>query len=99
MDFKVVWTDSAISDLKEICDYIARDKPNAAEKVGRGILEHVKLLETFPLIGPAYPQRSSGRIREIVNGNYRIFYEVVDQEKVVYLLRIWHGGRGEPILY
>jgi len=52
MDFKVIWSDSAINDLKEICDYIARDKPNAAEKVGRGILEHVKLLETFPLIGP-----------------------------------------------
>jgi plasmid stabilization system protein ParE len=47
MDFKVIWSDSAISDLKEICDYIARDKPNAAEKVGRGILEHVKLLESF----------------------------------------------------
>jgi Plasmid stabilisation system protein. len=62
-------------------------------------LEHVKLLETFPLIGPAYPRKSSGRIREIVYGNYRIFYEVLDREKAVYLLRIWHGARGEPILY
>ncbi len=96
MDFKIVWTDSAIADLKEICDYISRDNPSAAQTTGRGILEHVKILEMFPFIGPAYPRRSSGTIREIVYGSYRIFYEVTKQPKTVSLLRIWHGARGEP---
>ena len=96
MDFKIIWTDSAIADLKEACDYIARDNPLAARKVGRGILDHVRILETFPLIGPAYPRRSSGAIREIVYRKYRIFYEVMDQPKRVHVLRIWHGTRGEP---
>ena len=49
MDFKIIWTDSAIGDLKEICGYISRDNPSAAEKTGRGILGHVKILETFRL--------------------------------------------------
>jgi len=66
MDFKIIWTDSAIGDLKEICDYISRDDPEAAGRVGRGILDHVKILETFPFVGPPYPRRSSGTIREIV---------------------------------
>ena len=96
MDFKIIWTDSAIADLKEIVDYISRDNPLASEKLGRGILEHVKILEIFPFIGPAYPRRSSGTIREIVYGNYRIFYEVANQLKTVHVLRIWHGARGEP---
>ncbi len=96
MDFKVVWTDSAIDDLKLICEYISRDNTSASEKVGRGILDHVKILENFPLIGPAYPRRSSGAIREIVYGNYRIFYEVAAKPKVVHVLRIWHAARGEP---
>ncbi len=98
MDFKVVWTDSAIADLKEICDYIGLDNPSAAQKVGRGILDHVKILETFPFIGPSYPHRSTGMIREIVYRKYRIFYEVVDKTRSVYVLRIWHGARGEPQL-
>lgn len=51
MDFKVIWTDSAIADLKAICDYISRDNPSASEKTGRGILSHVKILEAFPFIG------------------------------------------------
>jgi len=65
-------------------------------KTGRGILEQVKILETFPFIGPAYPRRSSGAIREIVYGKYRIFYEVTDEPREVHVLRIWHGARGEP---
>ena len=98
MDFKVIWTDSAIADLKEIRDYISLDNPPAAEKVGRGILDHVRILETFPLIGPAYPRRSSGAIREIVYWKCRIFYEVLDKPKRVHVLRVWHGARGEPEL-
>jgi toxin ParE1/3/4 len=98
MDFKVIWADSGIADLKDICEYISRDNPAASEKTGRGILSHVKILETFPFIGPAYPRGSSGMIREIVYGNYRIFYEVEQKAKVVHVLRIWHGARGEPKL-
>ena len=96
MDFKVIWTDSAIADLKDICEYISRDNPAAAAKTGRGILSHVKILETFPFIGPAYPRGSGGTIREIVYGNYRIFYEVTQKTNVVHLLRVWHGARNEP---
>ncbi len=96
MVFKLIWTDSAIADLKDICSYISQDNPAAAGKVGRGILEHVRILETFPFVGPPYPRRSSGAIREIVCGNYRIFYEVASKPKQVYVLRIWHGARGEP---
>lgn len=69
MDFRVIWTDSAIADLKETCDYISQDDPAAAEMTGRGILNHVRILEAFPLIGPAYPRRSDGAIREIVYRN------------------------------
>ena len=96
MDFKVIWTDSAIADLQDICEYISRDNPAASAKAGRGILSHVKILETFPFIGPAYPRGSSGMIREIVYGNYRIFYEVTQKTTAVHVLRVWHGARGEP---
>ena len=98
MDFKVIWSDSAIADLKQIHEYISLENDVAAEKVGRGILDHVKILETFPTIGPAYPRRSSGIIREIVFRHYRIFYEVSDKPKSVNILRVWHGARGEPDL-
>ena len=99
MDFKIIWTDSATNDLKEIRGYIAKNNLAAAEKVGRGILDHVRILETFPLIGPAYPRKSRGAVREIVYGSYQIFYEPLSRAKSVNILRVWHGARGEPQIF
>ena len=39
MDFKVIWSDAAIEDLREICSYISRDNPDAALRMGQGIRE------------------------------------------------------------
>ncbi|HZM85819.1 MAG TPA: type II toxin-antitoxin system RelE/ParE family toxin [Blastocatellia bacterium] len=52
MGFKVIWSDGAISDLEDICSYIAQDDPEAALRVARGIVGHTDLLASFPFIGP-----------------------------------------------
>ena len=96
MEYKIIWSDSAIADLREICGYISRDNPSAAATIGRKILDHVKILAAFPMIGPAYPRGSSGTRREIVCLNYRIFYKVSSANKTVEILHVWHGARGEP---
>jgi addiction module RelE/StbE family toxin len=96
MDFQVVWTDPALAELQKIVAYISRDDPAAAGRVGNEIIDHVETLRTFPLIGPTYPRGSRGGIREIVCGNYRIFYRVSEQRKLVEILTIWHGARGTP---
>jgi plasmid stabilization system protein ParE len=59
MDFKVIWSDAAIADLRDICSYIARHDAQAAQRMGRGILDHIRILGSFPLIGPAYPENWS----------------------------------------
>jgi toxin ParE1/3/4 len=96
MDFQVVWSDPALADLQEIVAYISRDDPAAAERVGNDIVDHVETLRTFPFIGPTYPRGSRGNRREIVCGNYRIFYRVFEPRKLVEVLTVWHGARGTP---
>lgn len=44
MDFKVVWTDPALADLREIAAHIASDNPVAAGRVGNSMIEHVETL-------------------------------------------------------
>ena len=97
MDFQVVWSDAAIADLHEICSYIAQDNPQAAGRIGRGILDHVQVLASFPFIGPLYPPGSRGSLHEIVFRSYRIFYDVSESPKKVEILHIWHGARDEPL--
>ena len=96
MDFEIIWSDAAIADLHDICTYIARDDPQAAERMGHGILDHVRILTSFPFIGPTYPRGTRGPLREIVFRPYRIFYDVSEPSHSVEILHVWHGRRDEP---
>jgi toxin ParE1/3/4 len=98
MDFKVIWSEAAISDLRDLCSYIARHDPEAAQRMGKGILDHVRILASFPFIGPTYPRGAQGPLRQIVFRSYRIFYDVSEQSHAVEILHIWHGAREEPQL-
>jgi len=98
MDFQVIWSDKAITDLRDICSYIAQDNPEAALRMGNGILDHVQILAKFPLIGPAYPRGTRGPLREIVFRSYRIFYDVSEESGRVDILHVWHAARDEPQL-
>ena len=96
MDFTIIWSDAAIRDLEEIWACIAQHSPQAAARIGREILAHVRVLANFPYIGPAYPRGSRGTLREIVVRPYRVFYDVSEDSESVEILHIWHGARDEP---
>ncbi|MFV0338920.1 MAG: type II toxin-antitoxin system RelE/ParE family toxin [Chthoniobacterales bacterium] len=96
MDCKIIWTNPAIDDLREIVSYIAVSDSKSAKRVGQDIIRTVELLQDFPLLGPKYSLSGSDRIREILSWNYRIFYRVTPAKRLVEILRIWHGSRGQP---
>ncbi|HEV2208991.1 MAG TPA: type II toxin-antitoxin system RelE/ParE family toxin [Verrucomicrobiae bacterium] len=97
MDFKVIWSDQATEDLRELCAYIGRHDPQAALRMGNGILGHVQILAQFPFIGPPYPRGTHGPLREIVFRSYRIFYDVSEGSHQVDILHVRHGARDEPV--
>ncbi len=97
MDFKVIWSDGAIEDLRDLCTYIARHDPEAALRMGNGILDHVHILAQFPFIGPPYPRGTREPLREIVFRSYRIFYDVCEESRRVDILHVRHGAREEPV--
>ncbi|MBZ5546174.1 MAG: type II toxin-antitoxin system RelE/ParE family toxin [Acidobacteriia bacterium] len=87
-----------MADLQDICAYLAQHDPQAAGRVGRGILDHVRILASFPFIGPTYPRGARGTLREIVFRSYRIFYDVSEGSLSVEILHVWRGARDEPAL-
>jgi toxin ParE1/3/4 len=97
MGFKVIWSDQAIDDLRELCAYIASHDAEAALRMGNGILDHVHILAQFPFIGPPYPRGTRGPLREIVFRSYRIFYDVSEESTQVDILHVRHGARDEPL--
>ena len=87
------WTRPALADLEAIGDFVARDNPNAADRIVMRIVEAVDKLRDHPHLG------RSGRIagtRELVIADtpYVVPYRVVDDD--VQILAVIHGARRWP---
>lgn len=98
MDWEVIWTEPAVADLEQILRGTASHSPTAAESVRVEILGSVEVLARFPFIGPIYERDRTGRIREILCRQYRIFYRVQEERRRVEVLTVWHSARQEPKL-
>jgi plasmid stabilization system protein ParE len=93
MDCKVLITDRAIEDLKELVAYIARDNPGAAERVGLALIEKFMGLSRHPWLGHVIPGQDDVRWRELAAPPYRLLCFVDEERRLVYAARVWHGAR------
>ncbi len=97
MKFKVITTDQADADLRDIYQYIAFDllsPENASGQLSR-LEEQILSLETFPERCRKYekePWRSRG-LRIMPVDNYLVFYIPNQDSATVTVLRVMYGGR------
>jgi plasmid stabilization system protein ParE len=98
MAYGIFWTPIAVQDLRDICDFISRDNPVAAQRMGEELIKQAETMALFPQSGRMVPEKRNPLIRETIVGSYRIIYQVDDANKVVALARIWHSARGTPEL-
>ncbi len=90
MTVEIVWSPRALARLREIRDYVARDKPDAAARLATRIVSLVEALKEHPHLGRA---GSEPGLRELVVGGtpYLIFYRV--RANRVTIATIWHGAQ------
>ncbi len=67
------FSDAAVQDLNEICEYIALDNPNAASKLFDSIRQKCVLIAKFPNMGKSYDLLSPG-LRGFIVNDYIVFY-------------------------
>ena len=87
---KLVWTKTAIRDLTEIRDYIARDNPAAAAGMAARIIDVSDLFLSHPEMGR---EGGAPHTREMViaGTDYLIVYRI--RKRKLELLRVLHGKR------
>lgn len=90
MPVEIVLSALARTRLREICAYVARDKPQAAERLAMRIVAVVEALRGHPYIGRVGAEPG---IRELVIGGtpYIVLYRVRGQRVIVNT--IWHGAQ------
>jgi len=62
---RVHWAESALDDLKDIADFVAKDSPAYAARLSARLVEAPRRLAQFPRIGSIVPEFQQDAIREL----------------------------------
>lgn len=87
----VLWTEIAIEDLRLIHEYISKDSKLYADRFIEKLIERVDQLESFQKSGRVVPEFEIETIRELLEGNYRIVYEITPEQ--ISIVRVHHSAR------
>jgi len=89
---QINWTKLAVEDLKSISDYISRDSIRYARIQVLRLKLRTKILKSNPISGKPVPEFENEQFRELIEGNYRIIYKVINKNRVD-ILTIHHSAR------
>ena len=88
---QISWTKKSLKDLRAINDYISLDSSFYAARFISKLISRVDQLIEFPESSRMVPEKNVHEIRELIEGNYRIFYRL--QRKKITILRIHNAAR------
>ena len=83
---------AAKNDLKEIYDYISLDSKRYAKLQVERIQNKTEVLKSQIEIGKIVEELNDPKVREIIEGNYRIIYRIVSKNEL-HILLVHHGAR------
>lgn len=89
---KIRWNEEAIIDIDEIAGFIAEDSVFYAQIQVERFFERVDILKTTPKAGRKMPEANDEKIRELIEGNYRIIYQIKSSSEIE-ILCVIHGMR------
>jgi toxin ParE1/3/4 len=86
----------AFADLDDMRDYIAKDSPDAADRVMAEIFDAIRRLVPFPDQGHRRPELSSRPLRFALVREYLIAY--APEERPLWVVAVMHGRRNPRII-
>ena len=89
---RIKWTIIAKNDLKNIAEYISKDSVLYAKRQVQKIQSKTKILKSQPHIGKIVPETENPKIRQLIEGNYRIIYKIISKDRID-ILTIHHSAR------
>jgi plasmid stabilization system protein ParE len=88
---RVHWTDTAEKHLDAIHAYIALDSPEYANRMVDRITRRSQQIADFPFSGRKVPEYDLEKIREVIEGPYRLIYHIKPDR--IDVLAVIHGAR------
>lgn len=88
---KLQWSETAKNDLVAIRNFIAQDNPTAAKNWIDRLTAKARSIVRHPLAGRRVPELCRDDIREVLERNYRIVYQVHDD--AISILTVFESHR------
>ncbi len=89
---RIRWLSEAKIDLKEIFDYISLDSKRYAKLQVNRIRKRTSILKSQPRVCKIVDEIEIPEIRELIQGNYRIIYRIVN-DNLVHIIMVHHSAR------
>lgn len=94
----VIWTETALKDLDQAAEFIARDSKFYAAAFVREARQAARSLKRFSDRGRVVPEVGKPEIRELLVRRYRLVYKMEGTNKI-YIVRFIHGARDFSALW
>ena len=92
MAMTIAFTEQAISDIEDIATYIGNDSLFYASLQVQKFFNKVVIRENFPLTGRVVPDLNIPSVRELIEGNYRIIYRIMNKD-MIHVLTVHHSRK------
>lgn len=79
---EINFTDQALTDIENIAVFISKNSDKYAKIQVQRFFKRVEVLEEKPLSGRVVPEINNKNIRELIMGNYRIIYLIINKSRV-----------------
>ena len=89
---EVIWTQRATQEITSIAEYLEQYSTLYASSIVKKLYGKVGVLKQFPKLGRIIPEMQEEKYRELIEGNYRIMYEMLDDEMIL-IQRVMHTSR------
>jgi plasmid stabilization system protein ParE len=96
VEYRILFTKKALSDLEAIIGHIAEDDPEAGMRFGEAVLDHVELLSCFPYMGALTRRRP--RVRKLIHSPITVYYQVREERRLIEVLHVRHEACRVPRL-
>ena len=98
--YTVIWERKALEEFKTILTYLHNQSLNASRIVKLKMLDRVELLKSNPRLAEVDKLKSHPNLNfhAFVVFSYRLTYQIMEEEKLIRVLRIRHTSK-EPLNY
>ena len=86
------WSLQAKEDLKSIADYKKLNSVRYARLQVIKIKSKTQILKSYPQSGRIVPEKDDKKIREFIEGNYRIIYKILSDTQID-ILTVHHSAK------